>query len=99
MSNVRIDKITFSVFWNAYGLKRDKIAAERVWNRMSDRDRRAALAGITTYRDDCQRQGIRMMYAQGYLSHRRWEDDLSDTTEPVEKTPAPASAAKEMELW
>ena len=68
-------KIDFQDFWNAYGLKRDRIAAERAWNRLPAKDKRAAIAGIPSYREDCQRRGISMMYAQGYLKHRRWEDE------------------------
>ena len=70
-------------FWNAYGLKRDRYAAERVWKRMSDKTRRAAFAGIAAYREACERQGIAMMYGQGYLSHRRWEDEAPPQPSPV----------------
>lgn len=67
---------TFQVFWDAYALKRDRIAAERAWNRLTVADRRNAIAAIPQYTSDCQQRGIRRMYAQGYLSHRRWEDDF-----------------------
>lgn len=75
MTLKKSDDNGFKAFWDAYGLKREKAAAEAVWNRLSAADRRAAIAGIKTYREDCQRQGIAMKYAQGYLSHRRWEDE------------------------
>ena len=65
----------FKAFWDAYGLKRERAAAEAVWNHLSVKDRRAAMAGIKAYREDCQRRGVAMKYAQGYLSHRRWEDE------------------------
>lgn len=68
----------FQTFWDAYALKRDKIAAERAWNRLSASDRRAALNGIDRYKADCERRGISRMYAQGYLTHRRWEDEGID---------------------
>lgn len=67
--------VSFQVFWDAYGLKRDRIAAERAWNRLSAKDRKAAFAGIAPYRNKCQQTGISMMYAQGYLNHRRWKDE------------------------
>lgn len=66
----------FPVFWNLYGVKRDKIAAERAWKRLSAKDRKAAVAGIEAYREECQKRGISMMYAQGYLNHHRWEDEI-----------------------
>lgn len=81
----------FQTFWDGYAVKRDRMAAERVWSRLSAADRRAAFAGINAYRENCRRRGIAMMQGQGYLSHRRWEDESSqdDTT----------SALVEMESW
>lgn len=89
----------FQTFWNAYGLKRDRMAAERAWNRLSAKDRRAALKGVPAYRADCQQRGIAMMYAQGYLSHRRWEDEpdvpyVATSSQQPSPTPQP-----EMEIW
>ena len=84
----------FQQFWDEYGLKRDRVAAERAWRKLSKADRRAALAGIARYRDDCEARGISRMYAQGYLNHRRWEDEslspdpspgLSPGPSPVER--------------
>lgn len=71
---------TFQQFWEAYGLKRDRIRAERAWNRLSEKDRRAAMNGIKPYRQDCEAHNRMMMYAQGYLNNRRWEDDFSVST-------------------
>ena len=76
----------FQKFWDAYGLKRDRVAAERAWRKLSKGDRRAALAGIARYRDDCEARGISRMYAQGYLNHRRWEDEADTDPAPC---PAP----------
>lgn len=73
----------FQQFWDAYGLKRDRVAAERAWRKLSKGDRRAALAGIQRYRDDCEARGISRMYAQGYLNHRRWEDEAAEPQEKV----------------
>lgn len=77
----------FQIFWNAYALKKDRIAAERAWKRLSAKDQRAAIDGVAAYRQECQRQGINMMYAQGYLNHRRWEDEpapeAKQTTSPT----------------
>ena len=69
--------ITFEQFWDAYGLKRDKIAAERAWNKLPAKDRQAAFSGISAYRQDCADHNRMMMYAQGYITHRRWEDDFT----------------------
>ena len=84
--------VSFQVFWDAYGLKRDRIAAERAWNRLSAKDRKAAFAGIAPYRERCRQTGIAMMYAQGYLNRRRWEND-------TDKQPCQENAQTKMETW
>ena len=81
----------FNTFWDAYGLKRDRLAALRAWKRLSANDRRDAIRGIAAYRADCQQRGISMMYGQGYLNHRRWEDEIS--------APSPAQNFDDMEEW
>lgn len=92
---------TFPEFWNAYGLKRDRMAAEKAFLRLSAKDRIAAFNGIAAYREDCQRRGISMMYAQGYLNHRRWEDETSpveSVSVPQQPSPTPGSQP-DMEIW
>ena len=79
--------VSFQEFWDAYALKRDRLAAERAWKKLTATDQRAAIAGIAAYREDCQRRGIAMMYAQGYLSHRRWEDEVATDDASEKKTP------------
>lgn len=78
---------TFEEFWNAYGLKRDRIAAERAWNKLNTKDKRAAIAGIAAYNVDCEQRGISRMYGQGYLNHRRWEDDFRIPEATASPTP------------
>ena len=93
--------IDFQTFWDTYALKRDRIAAERAWKRLSAADQRAAIIGIEAYREDCMRKGIRMMYAQGYLNHRRWEDEPEPSVQMVwkhEETFSESHLAK-MEKW
>jgi hypothetical protein len=87
--------ISFKAFWDAYGLKKDREGAKNVWSRMSERDRRAALAGIAAYREECRRTGIAMMYGCRYLRHRRWEDEI----DPQPPTPADTDGLEDMELW
>lgn len=87
---------SFKDFWDAYGLKRDRIAAERVWNRLPASDKARAVAGIPAYREDCRRRGIAMMYGQGYLSHRRWEDEPLQAAVPAG---LPSDALDGMDVW
>lgn len=92
----------FQAFWDAYALKRDRMAAERAWNKLSAKDRRAAMSGVASYRADCLQRGVAMMYAQGYLNHRRWEDDLSGQSSASPALEAPQSSPTlhpEMDTW
>lgn len=88
--------VEFTEFWDAYGLKRDRMSADRVWRRMSQKDRRAALAGISAYRETCRTSGIAMAYPAKYLSHRRWED-VADAA--VQEPASPPKAPRKMETW
>lgn len=74
------DGCSFEQFWDAYGIKRDRKAAERAWNRLSRASRRAAYDGIARYKADCAARGINCMYAQGYLNHERWKDEINDSS-------------------
>lgn len=90
----RGDDNGFGRFWDAYGRKLDRKAAEGAWRRLSAKDRRAAVAGIAAYREACLRSGVAMMYAQGYLNHRRWEDGQDGAPPPL-----PADDYEGMEIW
>ena len=65
----------FEKFWNEYAMKLDRIAAVRAWNNLDKDLRRAAIDGIQHYREICEALGVRRMWPQGYLNHRRWEDE------------------------
>lgn len=74
------NKMRFELFHDAYssayGAKIDRVAAECVWGRLCDKDRRAAIAGIPAYREYCRSKGIAMKYPSGYLSLHRWEIEM-----------------------
>ena len=95
---------TFPEFWDAYGFKRDRIAAEKAYLRLSAKDRLAAFNGIAAYREDCQRRGVAMKQAQGYLNHRRWEDELEEPVPSAASPSQPSSSPTpdsqpDMEIW
>ncbi len=87
-------------YGKAYGEKIDRIAAERAWKRLSDHDRRAAIAGIGAYRDYCRSKGIAMKYPSGYLNLHRWEiEEVPEQKGNSSPPPADADALAEMEEW
>lgn len=65
----------FNIFWKLYGKKRNRMDAEQAWQRLTDKEQRAAVRGIADYRKDCRRKDVAMVYAQRYLSERLWEKD------------------------
>lgn len=94
---------SFPEFWDAYALKRDRMAAEKAYLRLSAKDRIAAFNGIAAYRADCEQRGIAMMYAQGYINHRRWEDEIPPGSPYVATPSQPSSPTPDcqpdMEIW
>jgi hypothetical protein len=103
MPRKKSDPLDFQVFWDAYGLHRDRYAAKSVWDRMPEKDRRAALAGIEAYREDCRRRGVAMAYGVRYLKHRRWEDEYDDvpvqSAQPVQQADLFDDPFADMETW
>lgn len=87
----------FADFWAAYPVHKDRKRAEQAWQRLTAGDRRAALAALPGYVADCQRNGIKYKYAQGWLNGRRWEDETSITVNggSDKENSTPLS----MELW
>lgn len=63
----------FQVFWNSYGKKRERMDAGRAWQRLTDKDRQAAINGIPSYHKQCQQQGKDLPYPAAYLNQRLWQ--------------------------
>ena len=93
---------TFQIFWDRYGKKRERGDAEHAWHRLTADEQQAAIDGIAAYRQQCECQGIAMLYAQGYLNQRRWQKtrrqygkkSANDTAATVRTDPF-----EEMEMW
>lgn len=79
-------KIPFDTFWKAYPLRKGRLEAERAWNRLSEKDKKDALADIPAYIAECQQKGISFKYPQGWLNGHRWTDEHDE--------PAPLAAAQ-----
>lgn len=76
----------FEKFWDKYAMKLDRIAAVRAWNNLDKDLRREAIDGIQRYREICETLGVNRMWPQGYLNHRRWEDESpGPAPSPVER--------------
>ena len=79
---------SFDAFWEAYGYKRNRREAWKVWKsstKMSKKDREAAMAGVEAYKADCERFERPMCHASTYLNQRRWEDDFKSGLENADR--------------
>jgi hypothetical protein len=78
---------TFADFWQAYPLHVSKKRAEGAWNRLTAKEKRLAIAAIPAYVAYIQTMPAPSYKTpQGWLNDRRWEDELTEVTDP---TPAP----------
>ena len=92
------DREAFEAFWALYPKKRDKAKAITEWNRLkADRKlmrQMSAALKMQMASEEWQRDNGRAIpYPCRWLSHRRWEDELSVTSGP------PAASREEGPEW
>jgi len=68
----------FEEFWAAYPLRRDRASAGKAWAKLTPEEATAAIDGAKRYAAwlAAQPDPPRTKYAQGWLTARRWEDEL-----------------------
>ena len=94
------DDLSFEIFWEAYGNKKDRKHSLSAWNRLSKKDKKAALDGIQPYKDDCKRCDRTMKYPATYLNGRTWEDDFSASQDKAQQpTVDEFPAGMDAEKW
>ena len=67
--------LSFPIFWDAYAHKvGNKGKTEKLWDRLSEADRVAALAGLPRYESFlATRPTMEKAFAETWLRNRRWE--------------------------
>ena len=73
----------FEVFWAAYPTDRNmpKPVALKHWKKLDEEDRKAAIAAVPGFKDYCAKtKDYRPVYADKFLSERRFEGHLRTTT-------------------
>ena len=78
---------SFMIFWNAYPNKFGKAPAAKIWERLSQEQRTAAVAAIPAYMASEKPSKGFVRQGDTYLSKRTWEDSFG--------TPAAANPANE----
>lgn len=65
--------LSFDAFYNAYGLKRNRFRAEKIWAKLNDATRTKAIASTIQYRQYLQRKNIFQMLADKYLTEQHYD--------------------------
>lgn len=92
---------TFSEFWNAYPVKRDKQRAEKAFSRLTVTEAKKAIADIPV-RLSGDRQWIEgyIPHPSTYLNGKRWEDDITGPVKAVSRKPTLAESNRAaMDEW
>ena len=72
----------FTEFWQLYPIKRDKVKAQKAFDKLGSLDKWNAIVGVKReldYRAEMAREGAWVAswkYAQGWITGRCWEDEL-----------------------
>lgn len=70
-------KVTeFDEFYKLYPLKKSKAPAERSWNKLSEKDRQAAIQSLPAYIADCALNKRSFKHPSTFLNQRTWEDEF-----------------------
>jgi len=68
--------LSFETFWNAYDNKVKRVMAEKAWNKLTDAQKIAALAGIKAYFNYLKRKrGIEKAHPSTYLNQNYWDSE------------------------
>lgn len=75
----------FLLFWENYPLKRDKATAARRFAAAvaAGVEPQTMIAGARQYRNDPNRDPAFTKYAEGWITARRWEDELGTVAAPT----------------
>lgn len=70
-------EVTFDMFWQRYNMKRNKLAAEKLWDKLRKTEQVEAWHRIEAYDKYCKKNGhwYQRMYPDTYLRGRHWEDE------------------------
>jgi len=68
--------LSFERFWNLYAKKQKKIVTEKLWKKLTDQNRLAAINGIKKYKTICRMNNHGQALPDTYLSQQRWLDEM-----------------------
>jgi len=89
--NITKDNGAFVDFWNAYPIKKGKVAATKAFNRLIKEgvSPDVIVEGAKRYAQECNGRKDYVKYAQGWLNGRRWEDENGTAESAPSSTASP----------
>lgn len=75
--------IAFEVFWEEYGLKEQKEPCIKIWNHLSDTDRKLIMEDLPRYFETLRDPKFKK-YPKKYLTEKNWLDERERKDKPVE---------------
>lgn len=73
-----IEEVTFTMWWDAYGKKVNRLRAEKLWNKLKEGERVLCYTSVTSYNRLLDRTGRYKMDPETYLSSRGWETNWNE---------------------
>lgn len=71
--------LSFENFWNAYGKKQKRTVAEKLWKKLTKKDKLAAFKSINRYNNWLNNNaGIAKQLPDTFIRQRRWLDDFNN---------------------
>lgn len=70
-------EVSFDMFWQRFGLKRNKLQAEKLWEKLRKTEQVEAWHRIAAYDKYCKKNGhwYQRMYPDTWLRNRQWESE------------------------
>jgi hypothetical protein len=65
-------ELTFDLFWDSYNYKVDKFEAQKVWDKLSRKEKLESFEYIKKYKTQCASSGVAIKYAKTYLRQKPW---------------------------
>ena len=88
----------FLEFYKQYGNPVSKYKSYLIWRKLSEADKKSALAALPAYIAYYKEHGITLKHPSTYLNQRTWEDDFT-SPEKKEETIADARAPMDVDQW
>lgn len=89
---------TYDDFWTKYPLKKDKKRARPSWDRLTQKEKEAAVNYLDDYITECEHNGTPFRMPSTYLNNETWENEIKFNTNTNKKTTNHGHTANELAI-